>query len=188
MQVGILALQGGFQAHREKLEALNVAVTEVRLPKDLQACHGLILPGGESTTMLKLVQAYELWEPLCEFAKQKRPILGTCAGAILMSKKVNVKDQQSFGWLPVSIDRNAYGSQVRSFKAHIDCPLWELEQVEAFFIRAPRFVDIEAGVKEISRSEDGINGVEFENFSAVTYHPELGSETRFHEAWLERFF
>lgn len=188
MNIGILALQGGFQAHRQKLDSLGVTTTEIRLPDQLASCDGLVLPGGESTTMLKLIHAYQLWEPLQAFAALKRPILGTCAGAILMARKVNFKNQESFNWLPVSIDRNAYGTQVQSFRTKVDCPLWDLKQVDAFFIRAPKFVDIEAGVAEISRSDDGINGVEFEHFSAVTYHPELGDEARFHQAWLQRFF
>lgn len=188
MKIGILALQGGFQAHREKLEALDVETVEVRLPEQLQACAGLILPGGESTTMLKLLHAYELWNPLQQFAAEGHPILGTCAGAILMARKVNYKNQESFGWMPVTIDRNAYGTQAQSFKTRVDCPLWNLNQVEAYFIRAPKFIDMDPEVAEISRLEDGVNGVEYKHFSAVTYHPELGNETRFHRTWLERFF
>jgi len=188
MRIGILALQGGFQAHREKLESLGVAVEEVRLAKHLDQCDGLILPGGESTTMLKLIHAYDLWLPLQTFAATNRPILGTCAGAILMVNKVNFKDQESFGWIPATINRNAYGSQVVSFRTEVDCPLWGLDRVDAYFIRAPKFEDIGDGVKVVSQSEDGVNGLEYKHFSAVTYHPELGSETRFHQAWIERFF
>lgn len=188
MSIGILALQGGFQAHREKFDQLGVAAVEVRLPHQLESCRGLILPGGESTTMLKLIHAYELWEPLQRFAAKGQPILGTCAGAILMARQVIHKDQACFGWIPIAIDRNAYGSQIESFKTEVDCPLWQLEKVQAYFIRAPKFVDIDQDVQELSRSSDGINGVIFKQFTAVTYHPELGNQTRFHQAWLDRFF
>lgn len=188
MRIGVLALQGGFQAHIDKLEQIGVETTEVRLPKHLGSCQGLILPGGESTTMLKLIYAYDLWDPLQEFSREKKPILGTCAGAILMAEKVNFKNQASFGWIPVSIDRNAYGSQVQSFKTTLDCPLWNLSNIPAFFIRAPKFTELGEGVSVLSESDEGVNGIEFQHFSAVTYHPELGDETRFHQAWLERFF
>ena len=188
MRIGILALQGGFQAHRAKLESLGVDVVEVRLPKHLDPCDGLILPGGESTTMLKLIHAYDLWSPLQTYAAQKRPILGTCAGAILMVEKVNFKGQESFGWIPATINRNAYGSQVVSFRTEVDCPLWQLEKVDAYFIRAPKFDNIGEGVAIISSSDDGVNGLEYKHFSAVTYHPELGEENRFHQAWIQRFF
>lgn len=185
MKIGILAVQGGFHAHRRILEALEVDVVEVRLPRDLHHIQGLILPGGESTTMLKMLAAFDLMDPLKDFAKSERPVLGTCAGAILMSNKVNFKNQASLGWLPVSIDRNVYGSQRDSFYDSVSIPSWQLSEIPAYFIRAPRFVDLGEGVAVLSQWHGDVTGVCYRHFTAVTYHPELADDTRFHQAWLD---
>lgn len=185
--IGILAVQGGFLAHQHILEQLGAPARLVKLPRHLEGLRGLILPGGESTTMLKLMEAFDLFEPLQAFGNQGHPVLGTCAGAILMCQKVNFRNQRNLGWIPASIDRNAYGSQQESFKVIHDVPLWELSDVPSLFIRAPRFVDIGRDVAQLSHWEGDVTGVVYQNFTAVTYHPELGNDTRFHKAWLERF-
>ncbi len=184
--IGILAVQGGFRAHRNTLDQLRVPNREVRLAKQLDDLHALILPGGESTTMLKLIEAFNLLQPLQDFAASGRPVLGTCAGAILMSGRVRYKNQPSLGWIPVEIDRNVYGSQRESFSDLIDIPAWKLARVPVMFIRAPRFTDPQEGVRVISKWGNDITGVSYKNFTAVTYHPELGGESRFHQTWLDR--
>jgi len=186
MEIGVLALQGGFQAHQAVLDKLGVAHRSVKLADDLNHIQGLIIPGGESTTMLKLMEDFDLFEPLNAFAGSGRPVLGTCAGAILMCEKVSNRNQRSLGWIPSTVDRNAYGSQQYSFQATVDCPLWDLKEAPALFIRAPRFTGLGEGVQELSRTDGDITGVVYKNFAAVTYHPELGDDTRFHKAWLEK--
>jgi len=186
--IGVLALQGGFRAHGAVLEKLGVANREVRTARDLDGLTGLIMPGGESTTMLKLMEAYDLFEPLDAFGRSGRPVLGTCAGSILMARRVVGREQRSFGWLPADIERNAYGCQRESFEATFDCPLWGLRGVTALFIRAPRFVKLGEGVQVLSEWDGSATGVVYGNLTAVAYHPELSPDSRFHTAWLDRFF
>ena len=185
--IGILALQGGFQAHGRTLDALGLPWRLVRLPRDLEDVDALILPGGESTTMLKLLDAFALFAPLEAFAQTGKPVLGTCAGAILMSRRVLHPEQRSLGWLPATIERNFYGAQQHSFKANVAIPEWQLAEVPALFIRAPRFSALGEDVRVISRWEDDITGITWRQFTAVTYHPELTDETAFHQAWYQRF-
>ena len=185
--IGVLALQGGFHAHLDMLRRLDVPSREVRLPRDLIGLDGLILPGGESTTMLKLLKAFDLFEPLREFGLTGKPILGTCAGAILMCETVNFRNQESLGFIPASIDRNAYGSQQESFRADTSIPMWNLSAVPALYIRAPRFHSLSDDVKVISTHDGDITGVTWRNFTAVTYHPELGDDLAFHQAWLDQY-
>lgn len=184
--IGILALQGGFQAHQKILDALGVPHREVRLKRDFEGLDALILPGGESTTMLKLLDAFDLFEPLKALGNSGLPILGTCAGAILMSAEVRNPNQKSFAWIPTAIIRNAYGSQRESFLEAFPLPAWDLAEMSAFFIRAPQFIEPSEDVEIISTHDDEITGVSYRNFTAVTYHPELTDDTRFHEAWLSR--
>lgn len=183
--IGVLALQGGFAAHISCLDRLGIAHREVRLAKDLEGLQALIMPGGESTAMLKLMAAYELFQPLKDFG-HKHPVLGTCAGAILMCASVRNADQKSLGFLPVEIDRNVYGSQRESFSQMVDLPPWQLKDVPSLFIRAPRFADLAPGVTILSKAGDDITGVTYKHYTAVTYHPELCDDTRFHAAWYER--
>ena len=186
MVVGVLALQGGFHAHRQVLDELGVASREVRLAEDLDGLDALILPGGESTTMLKLMEAFDLFEPIDAFARLGAPILGTCAGAILMASRVSHPRQPSFGWIPAGIERNAYGTQQDSFQTEIAIPRWDLTALPVLFIRAPRFVDPDPGCAVLSTFEGRVTGLSYRHFTAVTYHPELGGTTRFHQAWLAR--
>jgi 5'-phosphate synthase pdxT subunit len=186
--IGVLALQGGFAAHAQHLNALGAATVEVRLPADLAHCRALVLPGGESTTMLRLMKAFDLIEPLRQFCS-RRPVLATCAGAILLAQKVSHPAQESLGLLPVAIERNAYGCQRESFEAVQNIPLWQIQGVPALFIRAPRFLSLEEGgerLQVLSSLDQDVTGVRMDNIIAVTYHPELCPDLSFHRAWLER--
>ncbi len=184
--IGILALQGGFQAHGRMLDRLGLAHRLVRLPRDLEGLKGLILPGGESTTMLKLLDAFDLFEPLRDFGQSGKPVLGTCAGAILMCCEVSHPRQKSLSWVPASIERNYYGAQQHSFKAEVQLPAWQLCDVPALFIRAPRFSELDAEVQILSRQDEDLTGITWRQFTAVTYHPELTDDPRFHQAWIDR--
>ena len=186
MVIGVLALQGGFKAHREMLTRMQVTSREIRLASDLEDLAGLILPGGESSTMLKLLERENLFSHIKMLGEQGLPILGTCAGAILMCTKVINPSQKSFGFIDATIERNAYGSQRESFELDFSVETWGLEQVHALFIRAPRLTETGPDVKIISTHGTDITGIEFKNFTAVTYHPELTTDDRFHRHWLAR--
>ncbi|MCB1053091.1 MAG: pyridoxal 5'-phosphate synthase glutaminase subunit PdxT [Acidobacteria bacterium] len=184
--IGVLAVQGGFQAHLKTIQKLGVAAREVRLAEDLDACSALILPGGESTTMLKLLKAFNLMDPLRQFCLNgDNQVLATCAGAILLAQKVVHPEQESLGVLPVTIERNAYGCQRESFEAPISVPAWQLVDQPVYFIRAPKFLALGPGVEVISSYEGDITGVSYRNLTAVTYHPELAEDPGFHQAWLQ---
>jgi len=184
MVIGVLALQGGFHAHREMLDRLGLTSVEIRLPEDLKGISGLILPGGESSTMLKLMERESLFSEVQELGKAGVPILGTCAGAILMCQKVINPSQKSLEFIPATIERNAYGSQRESFETEFNIPFWGLKNVHALFIRAPRLIEYQEDVQVLSRLNGDITGVRYKNYTAITYHPELTNDTQFHKAWL----
>ena len=188
MKIGVLALQGDFAEHIVMLEELNVETAEVRLPEHLNSLDGLIIPGGESTTIGKLAVAYNLMEPLKLFG-HRRAIWGTCAGAILLSKDVR-REQPLLGLMDIKVERNAFGRQVDSFEADLD--ISELKQAtgtdEAFhavFIRAPIIESVSVGAKIIASLPDGrIVAAQQGHFLATSFHPELTGDTRFHQYFL----
>jgi len=186
MVIGVLALQGGFKAHQKTLDSMDIASREIRLPTDLAGISGLILPGGESSTMLKLLERESLIHKIQQLGASGIPILGTCAGAILMCEKVTNPIQKSFAFIPSTIERNAYGSQRESFETDFTIPLWKLEHVHALFIRAPRFTELGADVHVLSKHGDDITGIQYQHYTAVTYHPELTNDSSFHRAWLQQ--
>ena len=180
--IGILALQGDFEAHRKALERAGARVVEVRTAAALEQVDGLILPGGESTTMLKLLRIEDLFEPLRRFG-ESRPIFGTCAGAILLARRVTCPDQESLGLMDIDVERNAYGRQLNSHVARLDDA--EGGPLEAVFIRAPiiRRVGPEARVLASYRGDPVL--VEQGRHLAATFHPELTAGARVH-GWFLR--
>jgi 5'-phosphate synthase pdxT subunit len=175
--IGVLALQGGFVAHERVLRELGADVREVRTPADLDGLDGLVLPGGESTTMTLGVEREGLVEPLRAFAASGRPMLGTCAGLILL-------DRDHLGVMDLEAERNAFGRQVHSFEEELRFPDLEGGPVHAVFIRAPWIR--EAGPEvEILASVDG-HGVAArqEHLLVLSFHPELGGDRRLHERFL----
>ena len=182
LTVGVLALQGAFAKHQEALEVLGVATLQVRKPEDLLLCDGLIIPGGESTTILTQMKFIELINPVLEFAKTK-PIFGTCAGLILMSKEVLNFSQEPFGILDVVVERNAYGRQIASFSTEIDIPSL-MNKCGAFFIRAPRIVRCGPNVQILATYEDEPVLVQQGHHLGATFHAELTSDTLLHEYFL----
>lgn len=174
--LGVLALQGGFAAHRALLERLGAVVREVRVPADLEELDGLVLPGGESTTMTLGIEREGLTEPLRAFAGGGRPLLGTCAGLILL-------DRDHLGLMDIRAERNAFGRQVRSFEEDLDLGL-EGGPVRAVFIRAPWIAEHGPGV-EILASVDGHPVAAREGaMTVISFHPELGGDARLHEDFL----
>jgi len=188
MKIGVLAIQGDFAEHIVMLKRLKVETTEVRLPEHLKSLDGLIIPGGESTTIGKLVLDFNLMEPLRAFG-QRHAIWGTCAGAIFLSKDIS-RDQPLLGLMDIKVARNAFGRQVDSFEADLDIP--ELKQVtgskepyHAIFIRAPIIESIQQDAKVLSALPDGrIVAAQQGHLLATSFHPELTDDTRFHEYFL----
>ena len=188
MKIGVLALQGDFAEHIAMLKQLKVDTAEVRLPEQLKALDGLIIPGGESTTIGKLAVAYNLMEPIREFG-QRHAIWGTCAGAIFMSKDVS-REQPLLGLMDIKVARNAFGRQVDSFEADLDVP--EVKQAtntqydyHAVFIRAPIIASVGADARVLASVPDGrIVAAQQGHFLATSFHPELTEDTRFHEYFL----
>lgn len=180
MIIGILALQGDFFAHGRVLHKLGRDYIYVKTPEELGRVKGLILPGGESTTMRKLAMTIGLWEPL---KKYHGPILGTCAGIILLAKDITNPPEESLGLLDVTVSRNAYGSQIDSF-ASTGTLVLAGRETEMVFIRAPRITSIGSGVDIIAKLQGEPVGVRQKQIIGLTYHPELSSDTTIHEEFL----
>ena len=176
MDIGVLALQGAVSEHRLALGACGVRAREVRTPRDLAGIEALVVPGGESTTLRHLLRNAGLWEPLRRWEK---PMLGTCAGAILLGRA----EGETLGRMAMELDRNAYGRQQESFEANI-----ELEAGEPFpgiFIRAPVITSTDDGCTPIAWHNGNIVGAVQPPHMALTFHPELTGDRRLHRRWLE---
>lgn len=188
MKIGVLALQGDFAEHIVMLKRLGVETAEVRLPDHLKGLDGLIIPGGESTTIGKLAVAYDLMKPLKLFG-QRHAIWGTCAGAIFISKDIS-REQPLLGLMDIKVERNAFGRQLDSFEADLEIP--ELKQAigatnpyHAIFIRAPIIESVSADAKILASVSDGrIVAAQQGHLLATSFHPELTDDTRFHEYFL----
>ncbi len=174
LNIGVLALQGAFREHARVLRALGAEVVEVRVPSQLDGLDGLVLPGGESTTIVRLAELYRLDEAICGFAG---PILGTCAGMIVL-------DREHLGLADLSVDRNAYGRQVRSFEADVDLA-GEAEPLRGVFIRAPRIRALGDGVSVLGELDGEPVLVRDGRLLLASFHPELTDDTRVHERFLE---
>lgn len=188
---GVLALQGDFEAHERALRAAGAATLQVRKSSDLERIDGLVIPGGESTTMLKLLDSEDMLEPLRRFGLRK-PVFGTCAGAILLAREVTHPVQPSLGLMDISVERNAYGRQVHSTVATLEAEpalraLCGDRPIEGVFIRAPILRRIGEGVRVLARYQGDPVLVEQGPHLVATFHPELTPDTRIHELFLRRF-
>jgi len=188
MKIGVLALQGDFAEHISMLEKLGVQAVEVRLPEQLEDLDGLILPGGESTTMGKLAAAYNLMTPLRQFGERK-PIWGTCAGAILLSRDIH-RQQPLLELMDIVIERNAFGRQADSFEIDLEVPALQQaaadgEPYHAVFIRAPLIESVGGEAKTLAKLPDGrIVAAQQGHLLACSFHPELTQDDRFHRYFL----
>jgi len=188
MKIGVLALQGDFEEHLAMLERLGVQVVEVRLPEHLEGLSGLIIPGGESTTIGKLAVDFDLLEPLRKFGAENA-VWGTCAGAIFLSKDVH-RQQPLLQLMDIAVERNAFGRQIASFE--IDLDIAALEEVapgagpfHAVFIRAPLIASVDGDAQALARLEDGrIVAARQGRLLATAFHPELTGDDRFHRYFL----
>jgi 5'-phosphate synthase pdxT subunit len=189
-KVGVLALQGDFEAHSQALSRAGAEPVIVSAVSHLEGLDGLVIPGGESTTMLKLLKAENMVEPLVEFGRS-RPIFGTCAGAILLASEVTQPFQPSLGLMDISVERNAYGRQVDSRVAQI-APEADFEQrthagdLEAVFIRAPIIRHLGSQARVLATYQGDPVLVEEGRHLVATFHPELGRDSRIHELFLSK--
>jgi len=182
-RIGVLAIQGDYAAHAAALEEAGAIPVEVRKPEQLAHLDGLVLPGGESTTMLKFLERHGLFEALAEFCRAK-PVFGTCAGAILLAREVRNPAQRSLAALDVVVERNAYGRQIDSaiLNSETSLPGGPLEMV---FIRAPRISEIGPGVEPLAFRDGSPTLVRQNRLMAATFHPELSADRRVHRLFVE---
>ena len=183
-RVGVLALQGDVREHAAVLDELGATVVEVKKPAQLRDLDALIIPGGESSVIDKLSRIFGLSTPLMEFIRSGKPVLGTCAGLILLSNTVEdaIEGQQSFGGLDVVVRRNAFGAQVDSFEVDLEVPAMSADTIAATFIRAPIVEKVGEGVEVLAELNDGrIVAVKQGNVVGISFHPEINGETAVHE-------
>ena len=181
MRIGVLALQGAFREHLDTLESIGVEGVAVRLPADLDGVSGLILPGGESTTMRRLIDRWGLARPILDLAERGAPLFGTCAGMIVLAREIAGGEDPILPILDVTVQRNAFGRQLDSFEADLPVPILGDQPVHGVFIRAPIIDRTGPDVDVLARLDDGrIVAVRERNVIATAFHPELAGETRFH--------
>lgn len=189
MRIGVLGLQGDYLEHLHALRRLGVEAVDVRLPQHLEGIEGLIIPGGESTTIGALAERYGLLEPLRRMATAGRPIWGTCAGMIFLAKDVG-RPQPTLGLMDIRVRRNAFGRQIDSFEVDLEVPalarVGDPRPFHGVFIRAPLIEAVGPGVEVLARLEDGtIVAAQQGGLLATAFHPELTEDLRFHRYFLE---
>ena len=185
MNIGIVAVQGAFAEHETVLDTLGVSYTELRCAKDVEkSFDGLILPGGESTVQGKLLKELGMFSLLHQRIAEGMPVLGTCAGMILLARHIENQDKTYFGTMPITVRRNAYGRQLGSF--HTKAPCQGLGVIPMTFIRAPFVTQADETVHILATVHENIVAVQYQNQMALSFHPELDDELQIHQAFLSR--
>jgi 5'-phosphate synthase pdxT subunit len=186
MKIGVLALQGAFIEHAHVLDRLGVEATQVRKPDELKGLDGLIIPGGESTTMLNLANNYGLIEPLRKLGLDGFPMMGTCAGMILLAKTVTNSDIKTLGLMDIKVRRNAFGRQPDSFETDLDIKALGDKPFHSVFIRAPLIEEVAENVETLAKLDNGtIVAVRQGNMLGISFHPELTDDSRMHEYFVK---
>ena len=186
MKIGVLALQGDFAEHAAALRQAGVEPVEVRLPKHLPGLHGIIIPGGESTTITRLLVAYDLLEPLRALVRRGLPAWGTCAGAIVLAREAVGLDQPNIGAMDMTVRRNAFGSQIDSFETDLEVPAIGHDPFHAVFIRAPVIESVGPDVEVLASLADGrMVAARQGQMLATSFHPELTDDPRFHRLFAD---
>ncbi|MCF8010164.1 MAG: pyridoxal 5'-phosphate synthase glutaminase subunit PdxT [Clostridiales bacterium] len=187
MLIGVLALQGAFREHQKMFEYCGIKTVQVRMPEQLNNIDALVIPGGESTTMSKLLVEYDLLNPIIELGQKGLPIMGTCAGLVLLAREiVNSNQQPVLQLMDIKVKRNAFGRQRESFETDLDITeLGELP-LRAVFIRAPYVVSAGENVKVLSSFKNKIICVEQQNLIGVAFHPELTKDIRLHRYFINK--
>ena len=187
-RIGVLALQGDVREHVSTLVSIGVETVEVRTPAQFATVDALVIPGGESTVIDKLTRLFELQKPIQDAIALGMPVLGTCAGLIMLADKLadGTGDQQTFGGLDVTVRRNAFGAQVDSFETELDMPEVASSPVAATFIRAPIIESVGPDVKVLAQLDDGrIVAAQRGNLIGISFHPEVSGETRIHQYFVD---
>lgn len=186
MKIGVLASQGAFAEHIAILKRLGAETVAVRLPEDLEGLDGLIIPGGESTTISKLMLAYRLRDKISKLAEKGLPIWGTCAGMIMLADKIPDSTVEPLGLMKISVRRNAFGRQRESFETELSIPELGTKPFPAVFIRAPLIEQCNDGARVLARLEDGtIVAARQDRLLSTAFHPELTDDLRFHQYFLD---
>lgn len=190
MKIGVLAAQGAFVEHIASLQKLGADAVAVRLPEQLKDIDGLIIPGGESTSICKLMRDYNLTAPVCDMASAGFPVFGTCAGLILLSKKIVEGFPEPLGLMDITVQRNAFGRQKESFETELAVPALGDRPFPAIFIRAPKITAIDSNNIEVlarlpNKNDNIIVAVRQGNLVATAFHPELTADLRFHRYFLD---
>lgn len=184
MKVGVLAVQGAFREHEQILQQLGVDTQQVRLPQHLADLDGLVIPGGESTSIGRLMRTYGLLLPIQQLAAAGKPMFGTCAGMIVLANRIQGEDTMHLGLMDVEVNRNSFGRQKESFETDLDIPAIGPEPFPAVFIRAPHIVSVGADVVILSTYETRVVAVQQGRNLALAFHPELTGDTRLHKHFL----
>ncbi len=185
MKIGVLALQGAFREHKQKFQELGADAVMIKLQRDLEGIDAIAIPGGESTSIGKLLRQYDLIEPIRERVAQGMPVFGTCAGMIVMANRITGEDVTHLGIMDVEVRRNSFGRQRESFETDLDIPVIGEEPFPAVFIRAPHIEAVGPSVKVLSTYNDRIVAVQQDNLLALSFHPELTGDNRLHAYFLE---
>ncbi|MFC7395136.1 pyridoxal 5'-phosphate synthase glutaminase subunit PdxT [Scopulibacillus cellulosilyticus] len=182
-KIGVLGLQGAFREHAKALEATNTEVSIVKRVHELEGLDGLVIPGGESTTMRRLMDKYELFDAIKQFANEK-PVFGTCAGLILMAKKIDGQKGPHLALMDINVKRNAFGRQVESFEAELDIKD-VADNFVGVFIRAPYITEVGEDVEVLATYDGKIVAARQGHFLTAAFHPELTDDNRFHQYFVE---
>jgi len=186
LKIGVLAIQGDFFEHIAILSKLGVDSQEVRLPAELEGLDGLIIPGGESTTLSRLMSMYNLREPVAQMAQHHKTVWGTCAGMIMMAHEITEEDPIPLQLMDIGVQRNAFGRQVDSFEQDLEITQFNSPPFHAIFIRAPVIIRVGDGVQVLAELPDGRPvAVQQGNLLVTSFHPELTNDTRFHQYFLD---
>ena len=185
MLIGVLAIQGDFIEHINILQTLGVECREIRLPEQLSDVDGLIIPGGESTTLSRLLTRYDLRQPIKKLATDGKPLWGTCAGMIMMASEITENDPVPLEIMDIGVQRNAFGRQIDSFEQELEITGFDETPYHAIFIRAPVIKRVGSGVSIMASLQDGRPvAVQQSNLMATSFHPELTKDSRFHTHFL----
>ena len=185
MLIGVLAIQGDFIEHINILQTLGVECREIRLPEQLSDVEGLIIPGGESTTLSRLLTRYNLRQPIKQLATDGKPLWGTCAGMIMMASEITENDPVPLEIMDIDVQRNAFGRQIDSFEQELEITGFDETPYHAIFIRAPVIKRVGSGVSIMASLQDGRPvAVQQANLMATSFHPELTKDARFHTHFL----
>jgi len=184
MKIGVLALQGAVAEHLRMLEEAGAEAVSVKKVEELEDLDGLIVPGGESTTISKLMHKYGFMEAIRQFGEEKKPIFGTCAGAILLANRINGQDDYHLGLMDIKVERNAFGRQKESFEVHMPVA-GVAADYPAVFIRAPYIMEVGESGQVLAKYEDKIVVARNGHYLAAAFHPELTEDTRLHKFFLD---